>query len=175
MSDIPEYEPANDDDRAEYASPPCFMHEVWPVKADRRNSGITELLNLLLECARAAARGVMDLSHKVADPRAREVLRDIAGDEARCCAMLTGYIERMGGSPSQTVGVFYERLHALNEWGAQLAMLDLGQNWVAKKLEEALSKVAAEPLRSDLREMLTTHRRNIARIRALDARHAEQR
>lgn len=164
---------ARDDDPAEFASPACLMGEVDP--AYFGYLGRTEqldLLNLLLECERAGARGVAELAGRSADPRIKTVLRDIAHDEARFCAMLVRYIQALGGTPSEKTGAFYDKLIALDRLDAQLDLLDRGQGWVADKLREALPKLMAGSLYRDLAEMLDTHDRNIARARDLDARHS---
>jgi hypothetical protein len=159
----------NDTEHVDVASPPCFMGEVVSTYLGHLSREETlDLLNLLLECERAGARGLMDLSHKAVDAEARDMLRDIADDEARFCAMLAKNIERLEGIPSRMVGAFYDKLRAESDLAAQLTLIDRGQDWVARKLREALPRIPAEGLRRDLREMLAVHERNSGRATALN-------
>jgi hypothetical protein len=50
---------------------------------------------------------------------------------------------------------------ALDGIEARLRLLNRGQGWVVRKLQEALSRIGDEALRHELREMLTVHERNI--------------
>jgi hypothetical protein len=164
-----DFEFENDTEPVDVASPPCFMGEMASTYLSHLNREETlDLLNLLLECERAGARGLMDLSHKAVDADARDVLRDIADDEARFCAMLAKNIDRLGGVPSRTVGAFYDKLRAAGDVAAQLILIDRGQDWVARKLREALPRISAEALCRDLQDMLTVHERNSGRASALN-------
>lgn len=159
-----------DDERASYASPPCFLHELDPVSLGYMSWAETvRLLNQLLEAERAGARAVALMSREEpAGPR-REALRDVAGDEADCCAMLARHVLRLGGVPSRATGAFYDKLIALDGVDRRLALLDRGQAWVARKLREALPRIGDDRLYDDLRRMLETHERNIARCAELRA------
>jgi rubrerythrin len=158
----------SDEDPVEVASPACLMGEMDPAyfgylgRAD-----LLDLLNLLLECERAGARGIGEIAERVSDDRVRAVLRGIAADEARFCAMLTGHIKGLNGTPNDATGSFYDKLIALDGLEAQLKLLDRGQGWVADKLLEALPKIAQEGLHRDLAEMLAVHDTNIALARTL--------
>ena len=46
---------------------------------------------------------------------------------------------------------------------ARLAFLNRGQGWVARKLREALPRIAEDDVHAALKEMLETHDANIAR------------
>lgn len=125
------------------------------------------LLNQLLEGERAGARGIMAMSGAAPHAENRELLRAIARDEARFCAMLIRHVTRLGGAPSTRTGGFYAKLASLEGTDAQLDLLDRGQGWVVRKLCDALPRIADAALRADLREMLEAHLRNIDRCRAL--------
>jgi hypothetical protein len=151
-----------------FASPPCFMHELDPAWMGYfPRDELLALLNLLLEGERAGARGVGALG-RTAEPHHRDVLSDVARDEARYCAMLTGHIERLGGTASRETGAFYDKLLAAPTAADRLHLLDRGQGWVVRKLREALPRIGDDALHADLREMLVTHERNIVRCNALD-------
>lgn len=148
---------------AELASSACSLHEL-----DANSRGYLdrvetlELLNLLLEGERAGARGLGAIGQE-APPPYRPLVGDIARDEARYCAMLTGHIERFGGRPSKATGSFYDKLVGTEGFGAQVDLLDRGQGWVVRKLRETLPRIEDNALHRDLKEMLEVHERNIAR------------
>ncbi len=145
-----------------YASPPCFMHELDPAYLGFMSASETiALMNALLEGERAGARGVAEIAKQAAGVADRATLRDIAKDEARFCAMLTGHITRLGGTPSVETGAFYEKLIALKTSCARIDLLNRGQAWVVGKLQDALPKIGDSALHRDLTNMLEVHERNI--------------
>jgi 5-formyltetrahydrofolate cyclo-ligase len=151
------------DDSRGFASSPCSMHEL-----DRSTLGYmsrTEMLDLLdqlLEGERAGARSVGVMSKEAPQSQVGAALRDIASDEAWFCAMLTRHIRRLGRIPSSATGAFYDKVIALNELDQRLDLLNRGQGWVVRKLQEALPRIDDGALREDLRDMLKVHERNIA-------------
>jgi len=133
---------------------------------DTQNA-LLDLLGKLLEGERAGARGVAIMSRLAKDDRTRVALGEIARDEARFCAMLSRHITRLGGVPSAATGAFYDKLLAIEDMRQRLDFLDRGQDWVVRKLREALPGIADTELRDDLADMLDTHERNIVRSQAL--------
>ncbi len=157
-----------DDDVPAGASPACLMGEADPAYFGYLGrTELLDLLNLLLECERAGARGVAALAGRSADPNVRDVLRAIAADEARFCVMLSNHIKGLLGTPSEETGGFYRKLVALDAFDAQMDLLDRGQGWVADKLRASLPKIAQAGLHRDLSEMLAVHHQNIERARHL--------
>lgn len=147
-----------------YASPPCFMHELDPSYLGYwSREDILALLNRLLEAERAGARGVGAMSKEGSDKESRAALHAIAKDEARFCAMLTRHIARLGGTPSVETGAFYEKLLAVETSDARIDLLNRGQGWVVRKLQEALPRIGDDALQRDLRNMLDIHERNMQR------------
>jgi nitronate monooxygenase len=128
---------------------------------------LLDLLTQLLESERAGARGVAVMRDETHDADARGALKDIAKDEARYCAMLSRHIVRLGGTPSSSTGAFYEKLMAIEGFEDRLSLLNRGQNWVARKLQEILPSLDDPTLRADLAEMLEVHERNIKRCNTL--------
>ena len=131
---------------------------------------VLSLLNQLLEAERAGARGVGAMSKQAVNAESRAILREIAGDEARFCAMLIRHVGRLGGAPSRHTGAFHTKLAALESTHERLDLLDRGQGWVVRKLTEALPRISDTSLREDLKEMLDAHRRNIERCGFLRGR-----
>ena len=157
-----------DESAGTYASPPCFMHE-YEAEYLRFMSGpeLLRLLNELLEGERAGATGVAELRWQTRRPTNRMVLRGVAADEARYCAMLTRHILRLGGRPSGETGAFLAKLRAAHSETARIDLLNKGQGWVVRRIRKDLARIADEAVRHDLEEMAKTHEANIARCEAL--------
>jgi len=161
-------------DATGYSSPPCFLHELDPSYLGYSSrEEVLALLNQLLEAERTGARVVRAMSEQSSGARIRTTLRDIAGDEARSCAMLFGHITRLGDRPSRLPGTFREELAAsevLDDW---LDLLNRGQEWVVRRLRDAIPRIADDDLRADLKRMLKRHERNIERCTHLGHRAEE--
>ncbi|MCD6075817.1 MAG: dioxygenase [Rhodospirillales bacterium] len=158
----------SDSDLPDSASPACLMGDADPAYFGYLGRAeLIDLLNLLLECERAGARGVAALAARSPDIEVRDALREIAADEARFCVMLSSHIKGLLGTPSEDTGGFYRKLIALDALDTQLDLLDRGQSWVADKLREALPKISQAGLHRDLAEMLAVHESNIDRARRL--------
>ncbi len=125
-------------------------------------TAMLDLLGQLLEAERAGARSVGRMSNEAPASAAGLVLREVARDEARFCAMLTGHIKRLGGTPSLATGAFYDKVMALRDADQRLDLLNRGQGWVVRRLQEALPRIGDGALRADLQDMLDVHARNIA-------------
>lgn len=147
-----------------YASPPCSMHELDPSYLGYMDRGETvALLNELLEGERAGARAVAEMARQEEDPARRAVLRDVAMDEARFCAMLVRHVTRLGGVPSPATGAFYDKVLAPDTAAERVALLNRGQGWVVRRLREAAGRIADDALLRDIKDMLEVHERNIGR------------
>jgi len=145
-----------------FASPPCMLHEVDPAYLGYMNEDETiAFLNELLEAERAGATGVGEMAAPH-DALHRSLLRSVATDEARFCAMLTRHILRLKGRPTAATGKFLDKLRATEGLAPKLSLLNRGQGWVVKKLREGLSKIDDPMLYTDLREMLEAHETNTA-------------
>lgn len=131
-----------------------------------KTAELIDFLNVLLEAERAGARGLGAIGRDAA-PEHKGVLGEIAKDEARYCAMLTRHIERLGGTPSRNTGAFFDKLISLDSLDAQLNLLDRGQGWVVRKLQEFIPELDDNDLIADLQEMVATHEQNIDRANAL--------
>ena len=142
-----------------------------PTPGHLDRAALLALLNPLLEGERAGARGVGAMSRQTAaSPETRAILRAIASDEARFCALLIRHVARLGGAPSPQTGAFYTKLAALERADERLELLNRGQGWVVRKLTDALPRIADAALRADLRDMLEAHLRNIERCTELGSR-----
>ncbi len=151
------------------ASAPCALHELGPEHLGQAGGeAVLESLNLLLEAERAGARVAMRTAAELPDDDdlTRRLVVDIQCDEARWCAVLTRAIRALGGTPSPRTGSFHDRAMAIADVRQRLVFLNRGQAWVVRKLEELLPRIGDDALYADLRAMLDSHRRNIARVEA---------
>ena len=78
--------------------------------------------------------------------------------------------ERAGArllAPSMETGDFYRRGLELTEWRERLQFLNRGQGWVARRISEALPRIAPSAARDALQQMHESHLANIARCEQL--------
>lgn len=161
-------------DTPQPASPPCTMNEMSPEYFGYLDTeSILALLDQLLEAERAGARGVASLSRQASDPATHDLLHEVAGDEARFCAMLSGHIMRLGATPSRKTGAFYDKLMAVKDHTDSLVLLNRGQDWVARTIRDILPRIQDGSLHKDLKHMLDVHVENIRRCDALLANESE--
>lgn len=151
------------------ASSPCSLAEADALYSGHMTRGeLTAFLNLLLEAQRAGVKVMaMMVSDPAAPPSHTESLREMSKEEARFCAMLTDQVERLGGAPSTATGPFEDKMRALPDFAARLALLETGIAWVIRKLREALPRVREDDIHRDLRTMLEVHEHSRATCRAL--------
>ncbi|MCK9541827.1 MAG: DUF6306 domain-containing protein [Novosphingobium sp.] len=151
------------------SSPTCYGAEADDVYMGYAcRDEILTALNELLEAERAGAKVALASRGESAKGGAyARLMGAVRADEARWCAMLSRQIERLEGRPSRRTGTFQEKALAIPDLLERLAFLNRGQAWVVRKLEELLPRVRDDALHGDLREMLASHRENIARAQAL--------
>ena len=123
-----------------------------------------DLLNLLLECERAGAKLLAAYIDELPPGAgALEALRDVQRDEARNCAVLIHFLLEAGETPSAKTGDFYRKGLSIRGLGERLEFLNRGQAWVARRIADALPRMAATPGRKALQDMYDSHLANIAR------------
>jgi nitronate monooxygenase len=128
------------------------------------------LLDTLLEAERAGAKVLAAfLDDYEAESDAWRALRQVQRDEAQNCAILMGLIRGLGARPSDATGDFVGKALAVEGKSARLAFLNRGQGWVARKIREALPRLAAGPVRDALQAMHDSHLANIALCDAIIA------
>lgn len=152
----------------EPASPVCYAAE-----ADDAYMGyaprdeVLAALNELLEAERAGAKVALASARAAAGIPYRDLMRTVRADEARWCAMLSRQVRRLGGAASRRTGGFHAKALAFADPVERLAFLNRGQAWVVRRLEALIPRVRDDALHADLREMLESHRANIARAAAM--------
>ncbi|MEQ8693657.1 MAG: DUF6306 domain-containing protein [Pseudomonadales bacterium] len=153
----------NMDEQIECASPPCYAADLADPPLPQQE--LIDLLNELATGERAGAQGLIEMAKNAASDESRTLLREIAADEARYCAMLSHHVERLGGTPDRTVGVFADKLARRESLPDKLTLLDKGQSVVVRMLEETLPRITDDKLKEDLIEMRDVHVVNIDRCR----------
>jgi hypothetical protein len=147
----------------EPSSPVCYA-----AQADDAYMGyaardeILAVLNELLEAERAGAKVALASSKAPHENAYVILMRGVRKDEARWCAMLSRQIRRLGGKPSRRTGAFHQKALAIADPLERLAFLNRGQAWVVRKLEALTPRIRDDLLHGELKDMLESHRTNIA-------------
>ena len=149
-----------------YSSPPCYAHEIASDYYGESPAMTTEeligLLNMLLEAERAGARILAAfLDDYERDTPAWRWLAAIQRDEAENCMILIDLIRHVNGAPSQVTGDFLGKALAVEGKVARLQFLNRGQEWVARKIGEALPCLEQGFVRDALSAMQESHLLNI--------------
>ena len=123
---------------------------------------LEQKLNLLLESERA---GVLALDELAREVEHKELQRFLAGSRAHEAANV-GDLEKLirenGGTPSEKTGPFAAKVAALSTVRERLNLLSRGQEWVARKTEEALAVAPASgPIHDYLSAMANRHRAEV--------------
>lgn len=144
------------------SSPVCYASEADDAYMGyaTRDELVASLIELL-EAERAGAY-VARASLRDAPPEMAALLKSIAADEARWCAMLSAQLRRLNATLSRKRGPFAAKAMTIAAPYDRLAFLNRGQNWVVRKLTDLLPKVRDDTLHTALREMLQGHADNIS-------------
>ncbi len=119
------------------------------------------MLNLLLESERAGAVALEQLAGEVEAEKLRRFLLGARDEEARNAQSLEALIRDNGGTPSDKVGPFAARVAALESVRDRLNLMSRGQEWVARKAEEALALAPPDPIHDYLQAMANRHRAEV--------------
>lgn len=122
---------------------------------------IEAFLNSLAEAERAGGRVIHELTPLAAVGELRELLKKVGHDEGYWAGELASHVRRLGGVPSTKTSDFVEKVRAIGELAAKLELLNRGQRWVIRKIEEKLSGIDDVELHAMLTVMAKAHRTNI--------------
>ena len=126
------------------------------------DKGLEQMLNLLLESERAGVTALDHLAPQVEQEELRQFLLGEREEEQRNVRGLEELIRDGGGTPSQKTGPFADKVAALDSVRARLRLMSHGQEWVARKVEEALTLAPADgPIREFLQAMANRHRAEV--------------
>lgn len=126
------------------------------------------LVNIMNELLEAEKSGVATLDYLLKTyPQTtnEEEFKHIKEDEAWSCAGLIAAIRREGGTQSKNVGDFVDKVKAQPSLEEKISLLIRGQNWVARKIDEALSFGMDVETKDFLLEMKQRHINNIQSLK----------
>ena len=121
-------------------------------------------LNTLGEAERAGGRVLHELTEMASSPELRELLKKVGHDEGYYAGELSAHVRRLGGAPSNKTGDFVEKVRAVNDLRGKLELLNRGQRWVIRKIEENLASLTDADLHAFLALMAKGHHVNIGAL-----------
>jgi hypothetical protein len=123
------------------------------------DSKLEQILNLLLESERAGVVALDTLANQVRHDDLRRLLLTSREDEAADAKGLEELIRASRGTPSEAIGPFAAKVAEAQSLRDRLQLLIHGEEWVARKIEEALELAPATgPIRDWLQKMARRHR-----------------
>ncbi len=128
------------------------------------NSQIEAFLNSLGDAERAGGRVLHELAGQAKSLELREMLKKVGHDEGYYAGELSAHVRRLGGAPSNKTGDFVEKVRAVADFRGKLELLNRGQRWVIRKIEEHVPTLDDAPLRAFLIVMAEGHRVNIGAL-----------
>ncbi|HEY6419178.1 MAG TPA: DUF6306 domain-containing protein [Candidatus Binataceae bacterium] len=125
---------------------------------------LEELLNVLGEAERAGGRVLHELTGDAKSLELRELLKKVGHDEGYYAGELSAHVRRLGGTPSTKTGDFVEKVRAVSDFRGKLELLNRGQRWVIRKIDEGLPAIEDPPLHAFLVVMAKGHHVNIGAL-----------
>jgi Domain of unknown function (DUF6306) len=117
------------------------------------------ILNLLLESERAGVVALGQLASQVENDELKTLLTTSCEDEKAAVRELEELIRNAGGTPSQRIGPFAAKVADTSPLPQQLQLLIRGEEWVARKVEDALDLASTSaPICDYLQKMARRHR-----------------
>ena len=128
------------------------------------DSQLEGFLNLLAEAERAGGRVLHELTALAHSLELREMLKKVGHDEGYYAGELAAHVRRLGGKPSTETGDFVEKVRAVGDFRGKLELLNRGQRWVIRKIEENVPTIGDAQLKAFLVVMAVGHRVNIGAL-----------
>ena len=125
---------------------------------------LESLLNILGEAERAGGRVLHELTAMAKSPELRELLKKVGHDEGYYAGELSAHVRRLGGAASNKTGDFVEKVRAVEDFRGKLELLNRGQRWVIRKIEENLATLNDPELHAFLDLMAKGHHVNIGAL-----------
>ncbi len=128
------------------------------------DSALENFLNTLGEAERAGGRVLNELTELAQSFELRELLRKVGHDEGYYAGELAAHVRRLGGKASNQTGDFVEKVRAVGDFRGKLDLLNRGQRWVIRKIDEQLSSIDDARLHAFLVVMRQGHHINIGAV-----------
>ena len=128
------------------------------------DTDLLEFLNTLGEAERAGGRVLHDLEQEASSLELKELLRKTGHDEGYYAGQIGAHIRRMGAEPSTRTGDFVEKVRVLSDLRSKIELLNRGQRWVIRKIEERLPTLSDPQLKAFLVVMAKGHQMNIQAV-----------
>jgi hypothetical protein len=125
---------------------------------------LEEFLNAMGEAERAGGRVLHELTELAQSLELRELLKKVGHDEGYYAGELASHVRRLGGAPSNKTGDFVEKVRAVGDFRAKLELLNRGQRWVIRKIDEQLPTIGDAELKAFLVVMAKGHHVNIGAL-----------
>jgi len=125
---------------------------------------VVEFLNTLGEAERAGGRVLHELEQEASSLELKELLRKTGHDEGYYAGQIGAHIRRLGAEPSTRTGDFVEKVRALGDLKSKIELLNRGQRWVIRKIEERLPSLSDPQLKAFLVVMAKGHYMNIQAV-----------
>ncbi|HEY2105866.1 MAG TPA: DUF6306 domain-containing protein [Candidatus Binataceae bacterium] len=125
---------------------------------------VVEFLNTLGEAERAGGRVLHELEQEASSLELKELLRKTAHDEGYYAGQIGVHIRRLGAEPSTRTGDFVEKVRAMGDLKSKIELLNRGQRWVIRKIEERLPSLGDPQLKAFLAVMAKGHYMNIQAV-----------
>src|SRR6202035_3547197 len=125
---------------------------------------LESFLNSLGEAEHAGGHIVHELTNQPQSLELRETLKKVGHDEGYYAGELAAHVRRLGGSPSTKTGDFVEKIRAVGDFRGKLELLNRGQRWVIRKIEENVPGIGDAQLKAFLVVMAEGHRVNIGAL-----------
>ena len=121
-------------------------------------------LNILGDAERAGGRVLHELTSEARSLELRQLLKKAAHDEGYYAGELSAHVRRLGGTASNKTGDFVEKVRVVSDFRGKLDLLNRGQRWVIRKIEETLPGITDPELHAFLSVMAKGHYVNIGAI-----------
>jgi hypothetical protein len=119
----------------------------------------------LLEAERAGVFAARALLEVASDSAESDLMALILDGERESCQILGRTLLRMGARGSGQVGDFAQKVMALPDTEERLRLLIKGQEWVVRKIDEALQTEPSKEVLLPLTEIRHVHDINIGKCR----------
>jgi hypothetical protein len=128
------------------------------------NAELESFLNMLGEAERAGGRVLHELTAIAPSPELHHLLKKAGYDEGYWAGEIAAETRRLGGQPSNRTGDFVDKVRAVGDFRGKLELLNRGQRWVIRKINEQLPHIADEELAGFLKVMAQGHELNIGAV-----------